>query len=287
MRCLLGNRKWRPTDSAASKSSLLGRPCLFNQTRVLVLRCGQLQILSVRVLNSLLWFGTHAFWGLDRCDENLTKQIEAGYKKFQPLKITPMPSTPVLSNTVELTAAGEAASVHPINPDATRWPLFGPHLNQFVIFAGDSHAWLLNDMITSKLTRTLMTKLTNGENLGGTKLLRGYPEVLRTTSKAKKAVDQKKKVASKPDLDIKEKPVDVSATERMTKDVEPETLRKLQEREQVEDYVDDDDPLGSPDRKLDHLVFVIHGIGQKLSARTDVVNFVHGTFKIFWPDFEC
>lgn len=118
--------------------------------------------------------------------------------------------------------------------------------------------------------------MTNSQNLGGTRLLRGYSEVSKQSTSAfsrvtgspalgpTKPADESKKSAAAPedkdDKEIKEQ-----------EDVEMEEAK--QSKREAQDY-ENEDSADEP-RKLDHLVFVIHGIGQKMSERLGQ-NFVHG-----------
>lgn len=60
-----------------------------------------------------------------------------------------------------------------------RWALFGPYMNQFIVYTNKSTAFLFSDQLSSKFTRAVYTKLTKGEHLGGVKLVRGWDEVER------------------------------------------------------------------------------------------------------------
>ncbi|KAL9091470.1 MAG: hypothetical protein Q9165_004856 [Trypethelium subeluteriae] len=52
-----------------------------------------------------------------------------------------------------------------------------------------------------------------------------------------------------------------------------EEVRKRDEREIQEDYQDQD--AGEQGREIEHLLFITHGIGQRLGLRTESINFVH------------
>ena len=54
---------------------------------------------------------------------------------------------------------------------------------------------------------------------------------------------------------------------------EEEEIRRREEKEIQEDYQDQD--ATEQDREIEHLIFVTHGIGQRLGLRTESINFVH------------
>lgn len=91
----------------------------------------------------------------------------------------------------------------------------------------------------SKIAKSIITRLTNRSNLGGTRLLRGYPEVEKQnktkTSTTPKALDQERKLEQSP---------------KGTDDA-------LAAQQEMDDY--DNEDSEEEVRKVDHLVFVIHG----------------------------
>jgi len=111
--------------------------------------------------------------------------------KFQPWKDTSssVTSTPTstLSTSENLSPPKRLASpppnITPTKPNNSpskgdrsmneknepRWPLLGPYINQFVYYASPTAAWLFTDDVGSQLARVFMTKLTNSENMGGTR----------------------------------------------------------------------------------------------------------------------
>ena len=64
------------------------------------------------------------------CDENLSKQLEEGYRKYAPWK------------GVDLVSQ-------------KRWALFGAYMNQLVLYANESEAWLQTDGVSGKLARAV------------------------------------------------------------------------------------------------------------------------------------
>ncbi|CAB4413414.1 unnamed protein product [Rhizophagus irregularis] len=176
------------------------------------------------------------------CNENLSSQIEAGYKKHDVW--IPPPETESTEQT-----------------EHVQEKLFGKYLSQYVVYTNPTTAWLLSDDMTGKLTKTVFAKLTNGVHLGGTKLIRGYNEVKKLTSK--KSTDEEIKYKNEFD--------NLSSSQRGAPNSEA-NLRDVKEIIESEDY--DDDSEGE-ERVVDHLILVIHGIGQKLSERMEYINFVH------------
>lgn len=94
---------------------------------------------------------------------------------------------------------------------------------------------------SSKLAKTIITRLTNKQNLGGTRLIRGYAEV-------------QKQLTRSPSSTPAPPPGDTSSSES-------------EEEELVQDTMESTDFV----RKIDHLVLVVPGAGQRFS-RQDIVR---------------
>ena len=134
-----------------------------------------------------------------------------------------------------------------------RWPLLGPLLGQFVSYESSQKvAFLQSDYLHEKLARALTQS-------SGTKLIRGWDEVQNiiqkkpppaTLSKAKKVLDG--------DDPTEQPSVNITAPLASS----PNNIDQQQEKPKSSI----DDSSATKMRKIDHLVFVIHGIGQKLSA---------------------
>ncbi|KAI8372006.1 hypothetical protein EDC96DRAFT_439127, partial [Choanephora cucurbitarum] len=149
-----------------------------------------------------------------------------------------------------------------------QWNLLGPYLGQYIVYTGEDTAWLLSNSTSSKFAKSIITRLTNKQNLGGTRLVRGYPAVEELTKKSKKAP------ATAPTAPAEEE-----------EKSEP-TEEDQQEQIEAEDY--DNENSEEEVRKIDHLMFVIHGVGQKMSERTGHsfvhdVNTMRKTLKLAFP----
>ncbi|KAG9293859.1 hypothetical protein G9A89_019197 [Geosiphon pyriformis] len=196
------------------------------------------------------WFyqgdGTHFL----PCDENMAQQIETGYMKHQPW-ILP---------EEEIPKDAESPSEAKKKPASEKsWALLGRYLSQYVVYSGPTSAWLLSDDVPGKLAKTFYAKVTMGVNLGGTRLLRGYYEVeLFETKRPTDDFDRKKK-------EDPEKERYNELTKEKDTDLDLETV-------EIEDY---DNHNEEEERTIDHLVLVIHGIGQKLCETMESINFVH------------
>ncbi|KAJ3009489.1 hypothetical protein HKX48_007915 [Thoreauomyces humboldtii] len=238
------------------------------------------------------------------CDENLSRQLEDGYRKFQPWKAhSTNPSTAPLTSISSATSPAMPGGPPPRTQapaQEQRWALFGPYMNQYVIYEGAHTAIQFSDDFGSKIGRAVM-------NIGGTRLTRGWDEVekLRTKSKAQLAkekeretktkehvsggkgkapaekegesdnkngveTDHAQKAASKGTPTISSMIADMTPTSS-TNALNSEQADKLQEKTETEDYDEEEDG----DRPINHLVLVIHGIGQKLGERVEAVNFIH------------
>ena len=128
-----------------------------------------------------------------------------------------------------------------------------------------------------------MTKITNNQNLGGTKLLRGYGEVEKETKKAeaKQKAEDKKSDDTPNETEAKAKtendPRESMDTGDLSRKISPQKKKELDDiemtKQQAEDY--DNEESEEEVRNIDQIIFVIHGIGQQMSERLGQ-NFVHG-----------
>lgn len=91
--------------------------------------------------------------------------------------------------------------------------------------------------------------------------MRGYVET------TKRAAEKEKEISEMKGLTAVAKVVGQSAEQAIADRVE--------EKEMEQDY--DSSETEDPNRQIDHLIFCVHGIGQKLGERMEGVNFVHGT----------
>jgi hypothetical protein len=117
-------------------------------------------------------------------------------------------------------------------------------MNQYAIFASSTHAWLQSDDLTGKLSRAVRLA-----NPSGIRLIRGWDEVLKFQKKNEKQREP--------------------STESLPADTALKKLKNEVSDIEVAEAEDGDD-------EVSHLVFVIHGIGQKLGERIDAVNFAEG-----------
>ncbi|KAF9148725.1 hypothetical protein BG015_009532 [Linnemannia schmuckeri] len=205
------------------------------------------------------------------CEVNLSQQIEYGYSKHRPWIAPPPPA---------LDATGK--EIIEEKPEKS-WALLGKYISQYVVFTDAHHAWLLSDDITSKVAKTIFTKVTWNANLGGARLIRGWDEVEKFVSKkASEEAAQKKKdgmeIKKKDGTETKKKETseiqkkkEVAATlKQKTKRLTEEEKDTIQESHEIGDYEEENE-----ERTIDHLVLVIHGVGQKLGDRMEAINFIH------------
>ena len=268
------------------------------------------------------WFFQEGSSVLRPCDENLANQLEEGYLKNTPWRRTglsaPRSASQPRSRPTSLLVPDDAAqkptgSATPVDTQKTETPvsnsyrLFGSHMNTTVTYMDASTAYLAQDDFMSRVSSTVYEKF---GAYGGTKVIRGFSDLLwkslesKTTDLREKrrsakvepdATDSKdfasKDVASK-DVDSNEdqgdepvKPPKRTALERqlsslagLTQDDkgreadEAEEARAEQQREMEDSREKDGDDQA---REIDHLVLVTHGIGQRLGIRLDSINFVH------------
>ncbi|KAI9498558.1 DDHD domain-containing protein [Zychaea mexicana] len=226
------------------------------------------------------------------CEESLAEQIELGYYKHKPYLMAEDPITTTTTNPsstsslypeekqqedkddAELQRSATAIEEKKLEisleqkPVEKQWNLLGPYLGQYIVYTGTNTAWLLYNTAGSKIAKSIITRLTNRSNLGGTRLLRGYPEVEKQS---------KPKTANSPKTMEQEK-----AGKENERSIDDITMAQ----EQVEGY--DNEDSEEEMRPIDHLIFVIHGIGQKMSERmgqnfTHDVNVLRKTLKSAYP----
>ncbi|KAF9989060.1 hypothetical protein BGZ75_007742 [Mortierella antarctica] len=130
-----------------------------------------------------------------------------------------------------------------------------------------------NDDLTSKVAKTIFTKVTWNGNLGGTRLIRGYDEVEKFVSKkASEEAAQKKKDGTKETSEVQKKKEVAQSLKQKTKRLTEEERDTIQESHEIGDYSNEEE---NEERTIDHLVLVIHGVGQKLGDRMEAINFIH------------
>jgi hypothetical protein len=128
-------------------------------------------------------------------------------------------------------------------------------MNQYIIYTHQNHAWLQSDDMTSKLARAV--------NYSGIRLIRGWDEVLKFQKKVVKS--RKDSISSIDGEKIKE-----ANLTNLTEGEPVSDTSGVNKTDKVEPIQQDKD---EEERDIRHLVFVIHGIGQKLGERVDSVNF--------------
>jgi hypothetical protein len=241
------------------------------------------------------------------CDENLATQIEDGYLSLKPFRIYQQDSKGIKGASLEYlptrkdsdgsrpSTAKDGVSSPQTQPT---WRLFGAYLNSFVVFVDPNTAWLFTDDFYGKLTATVWQKMSAGTHMGGIKIVRNYSEP-RSGERKDSSRPATPPVGERPVADHKQKgrltPVPptsnqtdgepIESTSRETARIalerkistysdDREAQEKMMESEMNNDYRDDEE-TDEPDRQIEHLLLVTHGIGQKLSMRMESVNFVH------------
>ena len=133
----------------------------------------------------------------------------------------------------------------------TKFPLFGSYMNQYVIFRDSFTADLLSDSMTSKIAKIVLDKLGVG-----IKLVRGWDECKRM------------KTASRI--------VNPTSNDESINHVDGKGEVKIddKEKETVESTMQPDIEEEAQDRKIDHLIFVVPGIGQKFGGDQGLLNVI-------------
>ncbi|KAG0367751.1 hypothetical protein BGZ54_003336 [Gamsiella multidivaricata] len=134
-----------------------------------------------------------------------------------------------------------------------------------------------NDDLKSKFAKTIFTKVSLTATLGGAHLIRGYDEVEKFVSKkASEDAAQKKKdgtdTKKKETSEIQKKREAAQSLQQKTKRLTEEEKDTIQESHEIDDYSNEEE---NEERTIDHLVLVIHGVGQKLGDRMEAINFIH------------
>ncbi|KAK5078486.1 hypothetical protein LTR51_000676 [Lithohypha guttulata] len=228
------------------------------------------------------------------CEENLANQLEEGYLKLQPWKkigaarsASQPRSQPSSMNPPQPQSTAATAET----PNSKSYRLFGAHMSTTATYFDSTTAYLSTDDFMSRIGSTVYGRFV-GQT--GTKVVRGYTEPIQTPSKPAETSTQEKR-KSKPSSETSaepdklaekkvEKPSRPSALERQLSSLaglvesgsesqDQEEEARVEEAQEMEDARDQDgDDQG---RKIDHLVLVTHGIGQRLGLRLDSINFVH------------
>ncbi|KAI8338230.1 DDHD domain-containing protein [Chlamydoabsidia padenii] len=228
------------------------------------------------------------------CEENLSEQIEIGYYKHKPYNNDTLDdSTTMDSAASKRYSFPQAKTDEPSSSTATveekklemtlakqpvekQWNLLGRYLGQYIVYTGADTAWLLSNSASSKIAKSIITRLTNKQNMGGTRLIRGYSEVekQRQSSKTTKATT----ISSSPKPPLVTTTLDDKGglvASSMEGESDRSTIPTQETTDEYHAELDEDDEI----RKIDHLVFAVHGIGQKMTEKTgqnfvdDIISF--------------
>jgi len=245
--------------------------------------------------------GTWFYQDNTACDENLANQLEEGYLKTAPWRKKGAPRSASQPRTG--TSAPETATQPPATATTTdtttpnSYRLFGAHMNTTASYFDATTAYLSTDDLMSRMSSTLYSRFGGPV---GTKVVRGYSKpVVQTSANKTTEAKEKKKTTKLPGTEtptedgtatpaeVKDIPSRPSALERQLsslaglgqsqsqdqqKKQEEEEAREEEEQEMEDAREKDGEDQG---RRIDHLVLVTHGIGQRLGLRLDSINFVH------------
>ncbi|KAG0262324.1 hypothetical protein BG011_000077 [Mortierella polycephala] len=133
-----------------------------------------------------------------------------------------------------------------------------------------------HDDLTSKVAKSIFTKVTGNANLGGARLIRGYGEVEKFVSKkASEEAAQKKDgtdTKKKETPEMQKKCETAQSLKHKSKRLTEEEKDTIQESHELDDYSNEEE---NEERTIDHLILVVHGVGQKLGDRMEAINFIH------------
>ncbi|KAJ3259766.1 hypothetical protein HDU77_001635 [Chytriomyces hyalinus] len=255
------------------------------------------------------------------CDDNLSKQLEDGYKKFkpwlrefaepnaipsqsspgsasaitaasplsQPAVLTHLsssdtkPADPSLSSNESLKTASPATT--PVFKPEQKWALFGPYMNSHVLYTDKQSAHIISDNVGAKVARAFMSTVTRTPDnpvAWGTKVWRGWDEVEKAMRKAP-AQKLDKKRASAGNLEAmytstaggeSTDSVNVAAAVGGGSEGNLSSKKSTEKLNQLPLPADGTaEEESGQDRQINHLVLVIHGVGQKLGERVETVDF--------------
>lgn len=132
-----------------------------------------------------------------------------------------------------------------------------------------TNSTLHSDTAPAKIAKSFLEKLTNNQNLGGIKLLRGYNEVEKETAKKEQEVKKDAKASTdeadgtkKPHLDLQDEQPRLSTDSGdLARNISPQKKKELEEKEMIQQRAEDYDNEDSEEdvRNIDQIVFVIHG----------------------------
>jgi hypothetical protein len=231
------------------------------------------------------------------------------FSKHKPWVIDPIEDPPakLTAKSTDITESAQATTTAAAEekklekklekqPVEKQWMLLGPYMEQYIVYTGPNSAWLLSYVVrhytfyrchmshpltafhfrntpSGKITKRIYTRLTNNQNLGGTRLLRGYSEVSKQSiNPFSRTVTSSPSLGPAKTLDEVKKPQTAEGKEiKVEEEIEAE--EEKQTKREVQDY--ENEESGDEPRKIDHLVLVIHGIGQKMTERLGS-SFVHG-----------
>lgn len=237
------------------------------------------------------------------CDENLANQLEEGYLKVAPWRKFGSPrsasqprSRPPASESTQPQAVANTAET----PSSNTHRLFGAYMNQTATYFDATTAYLSTDDFMSRMSSTVYGRF--GAQTG-TKLVRGYSAPISASTKPTEPTSLKEKRRSAKTSDD-ESSVDSNAQKTLEAKVKGATHRpsamerqlsslagltrtesfdeqrqheeeqaRVEEEQEMEDARENDGE--DQGRRIDHLILVTHGIGQRLGLRLDSINFVH------------
>ena len=189
--------------------------------------------------------------------------------------------------------------------------LFGAHMNSVVTYQDATTAWILTDDFLTRMSSSVYQRFSGGGHLGGVKVVRGFVEPANNKEKKPEAggleqhssdetrgrplpsthndTFRTQQTNSETPAGAPEVPDAESNARRLELErrmativespglpdpaAEEEEVRKREEAEIKQDYREGSEE--EQGREIDHLVFVTHGIGQRLGLKMESLSFIH------------
>ncbi|KAI3640228.1 hypothetical protein MIR68_001106 [Amoeboaphelidium protococcarum] len=240
------------------------------------------------------WFtveGTGANAKYNPIEELMAQQIEDGYLKYKPYNVfAPLiassqqqddKSESILSPTSQSSQQGQTQQQQYQQQQQQqqsiqsklKWSLFGKYSAQFVVYNSQTGGWLCKDDITSTVAQAIYVRISSSnESYWGTRVIRGWNNVEDFRSKSQKSEKSgssspSKKPVQSSSASSQQQPLNTKAATQAKDDGKENKQSAIESVNSTQEWL-------QGQQNIRHLVFAIHGIGQKLGEKLSAVNFI-------------